>query len=131
MGVAGMSRVIAMEGARNNVRSNCIAPIAWTRMTESGAVTEEVAAARRTVMNGKHRPDQPARFCVALVSAAAVRVSGQIFGVSGNDIILYSQPRPVETCSKEDGWSIEAILNEAVPKMTPKFYDLNRVQVAG
>ena len=28
MGIAGLSRIIAMEGARNNVRSNCLAPVA-------------------------------------------------------------------------------------------------------
>jgi NAD(P)-dependent dehydrogenase (short-subunit alcohol dehydrogenase family) len=35
MGIAGLSRIIAMEGGRNNVRANCLAPVAWTRMTQS------------------------------------------------------------------------------------------------
>lgn len=133
MGIAGLSRIIAMEGARNNVRSNCIAPVAWTRMTQSVPIKDEAAAARRQVMAEKIRPDQPARFSVALVSDQAKHVSGQIFGVSGENIILYSQPRPIETCSKPDGesWTVEGILNEAVPKMAPKFFDLNRAPMAG
>jgi NAD(P)-dependent dehydrogenase (short-subunit alcohol dehydrogenase family) len=133
MGIAGLSRIIAMEGARNNVRSNCIAPVAWTRMTQSVPIKDEAAAARRQVMAEKIRPDQPARFSVALVSDAAKNVSGQIFGVSGENIILYSQPRPIETCSKPDGesWSVEGILGEAIPKMAPKFFDLNRAPMAG
>ena len=133
MGIAGLSRIIAMEGARNNVRANCIAPVAWTRMTQSVPIKDEAAAARRKVMAEKVRPDQPARFSVALVSPAAAQVSGQIFGVSGENIMLYSQPRPIETCSKPDGesWSVEAILSECLPKMAPKFFDLNRAPMAG
>ena len=133
MGIAGLSRIIAMEGARNNVRSNCIAPVAWTRMTQSVPIKDEAAAARRAVMAEKIRPDQPARFSVALVSPAAASVSGQIFGVSGENIMLYSQPRPIETCTKGEGesWTVDSILNEAVPKMAPKFFDLNRAPMAG
>jgi NAD(P)-dependent dehydrogenase (short-subunit alcohol dehydrogenase family) len=133
MGIAGLSRIIAMEGARNNVRSNCLAPVAWTRMTQSVPIKDEAAAARRQVMAEKIRPDQPARFSVALVSDAAKNVSGQVFGVSGENIILYSQPRPIETCSKPDGesWSVQSILSECLPKMAPKFFDLNRAPLAG
>lgn len=130
MGIAGLSRIIAMEGARNNVRSNCLAPVAWTRMTQSVPVKDEAAAARRQVMAEKIRADQPARFSVAMVAPAASHVSGQIFGASGENIILYSQPRPVETVTKEEGWTVDTILSEAVPKMQPKFFDLNRAPQA-
>jgi len=131
MGIAGLSRIIAMEGARNNVRSNCLAPVAWTRMTQSVPIKDEAAAARRKVMAEKIRADQPARFSVAMVSPAAASVSGQIFGASGENIILYSQPRPIETVTKEEGWTVASILSEAVPKMAPKFFDLNRAPMAG
>ena len=131
MGIAGMSRIIAMEGARNNVRSNCLAPVAWTRMTQSVPVKDEAAAARRAVMAEKVRADQPARFSVAMVTPAAAHVSGQIFGSSGENIILYSQPRPIETVTKEEGWTVQTILDEAVPKMAPKFFDLNRAVLPG
>ena len=131
MGIAGLSRIIAMEGARNNVRSNCLAPVAWTRMTQSVPIKDEAAAARRAVMAEKIRADQPARFSVAMVAPAAANVSGQIFGASGENIILYSQPRPIETVTKEEGWTVDSILKEAVPKMAPKFFDLNRATLPG
>jgi hypothetical protein len=130
MGIAGLSRIIAMEGARNNVRSNCLAPIAWTRMTQSVPVKDEAAAARRAVMAEKIRPDQPARLSVALVSPAAANVSGQIFGASGEDIILYSQPRAIDTQTKETGWSVDTILSEAMPAMSSKFFPLSRPALA-
>ena len=78
----------------------------------------------------RFRPDQPARLSVALVSPAAANVSGQIFGASGEDIILYSQPRPVETVTKEEGWTVQSILSEAIPKMEPKFTPLSRPPLA-
>src|SRR5579871_3091763 len=68
MGIAGLSRIIAMEGARNNVRSNRLAPVAWTRMTQSVPVKDEAAAQRRQVMAQTIRPDQPAKLSVALAS---------------------------------------------------------------
>ncbi len=126
MGIAGLSRIIAMEGARNNIRSNCLAPVAWTRMTQSVPIKDEAQAARRAVMAEKIRADQPARFSVAMVSPAASNVSGQIFGASGENIILYSQPRAIETVTKEEGWTVETILSEAIPKMAPKFFEVNR-----
>ena len=126
MGIAGLSRIIAMEGARNNIRSNCLAPVAWTRMTQSVPIKDEAQAARRAVMAEKIRAEQPARFSVAMVSPAAANVSGQIFGASGENIILYSQPRAIETVTKEEGWTVDTILSEAIPKMAPKFFDVQR-----
>ncbi|HVN00047.1 MAG TPA: SDR family NAD(P)-dependent oxidoreductase [Caulobacteraceae bacterium] len=126
MGIAGLSRIIAMEGARNNVRANALAPVAWTRMTQSVPVKDEAAAARRQQMAQAIRPDQPARLSVALVSEAAKNVSGQIFGASGENIILYSQPRPIETLTKPEGWTPSTIISEAFAKMADKFYPLAR-----
>src|SRR3984957_20464117 len=126
MGIAGLSLIIAMEGGRNNVRANCLAPVAWTRMTQSVPVKDEAAAARRQQMAQTIRPDQPARLSVALVSEAAKNVSGQIFGASGENIILYSQPRPIETLTKPEGWTTATILSEAFPQMGEKFSPLPR-----
>ena len=126
MGIAGLSRIIAMEGAAKNVRCNCLAPVAWTRMTQSVPVKDEAAADRRKQIAETIRADQPARFSVALISDAAKAVTGQIFGVSGDNIILYSQPRAIETLAKPEGWTVETILSEALPKMSDKFYSLTR-----
>jgi NAD(P)-dependent dehydrogenase (short-subunit alcohol dehydrogenase family) len=127
MGIAGLSRIIAMEGASKNVRCNCLAPVAWTRMTQSVPVKDEAQAARRAQMAESIRADQPARFSVALLADAAKDVTGQIFGSSGENIILYSQPRPLQTESRAEGWTIETILSEALPAMKDKFYPLGRL----
>ncbi len=126
MGIAGLSRIIAMEGAAKGVRCNCVAPVAWTRMTQSVPVRDEASAARQKLIAETIRADQPARFSVALVCDAAKHVTGQVFGVSGDNILLYSQPRAIATLNKAEGWTIPAILNEAIPAMSDKFYSLER-----
>ena len=134
MGIAGLSRIIAMEGARNNVRANCLAPVAWTRMTQSVPIKDEAAAARRAVMAEKIRADQPARFSVAMVAPAAASVSGQIFGASGENIILYS-PAPAHRDlhasrrAKAGRWTRSS--RKPSPRWRPKFFDLNRAPLAG
>ena len=82
-----------------------------------------VAAARRAVMAEKIRADQPARFSVAMVAPAAAGVSGQIFGASGENIILYSQPRPIETCSKPEGEGFPGVTIEDLLRCLVAFDD--------
>jgi NAD(P)-dependent dehydrogenase (short-subunit alcohol dehydrogenase family) len=120
MGIAGLARIIAMEGASKNVRANAIAPVAWTRMTQSVPVKDEAQAARRAQMAATIRPDQPAKLSVALCADGAKHVSGQFFGSRGDDLILYSQPRPVMTLHKDEGWTPEAIVKEALPQLNEK-----------
>ena len=50
LGVMGLSRIVAMEGAAKNVRSNIIAPFAWTRMIATIPVKDEASAARVTAV---------------------------------------------------------------------------------
>ena len=124
MGIAGLSRIIAMEGASKNVRSNVIAPVAWTRMTQSVPIKDEAAAERRKVMAEKIRADQPAILSVALCADEAKHVSGQIFGARGDDIQLYSQPRPIMNLNKEEGWTPSTVIAECFPQMSEKFYSV-------
>jgi len=126
MGIAGLSRIIAMEGAAKGVRCNCVAPVAWTRMTQSVPVRDEASAARQKLIAETIRADQPARFSVAMMADDARHVNGQVFGVSGDNILLYSQPRAIATLNKAEGWSIDGILHEALPAMSGQFYSLER-----
>ena len=124
LGVMGLSRIIAMEGAIKSVRSNIIAPFAWTRMIATIPVKDEASAARVERMKNGMRADQVAQLAVALASPEAHAVSGQVFAVRGNEIVLFDQPRPVRSVSSIEGWSPATILEQAVPSMAASFTDL-------
>ncbi|HUO88828.1 MAG TPA: SDR family NAD(P)-dependent oxidoreductase [Rhizomicrobium sp.] len=130
LGIMGLSRVLAMEGAKYGVRSNIIAPVAWTRMTQSVPIRDEAQAKRREQMAALIRPDQPAKLAVALVSNLAKEVSGQIFGARGETIELYSQPRVIMDLTKPEGWTPELIATEAFGKMKEKFFPVSRSATA-
>jgi NAD(P)-dependent dehydrogenase (short-subunit alcohol dehydrogenase family) len=124
MGIAGLSRIIAMEGVRNNVRSNIIAPFAWTRMIESIPVKDEDSAKRVQRMKDAMRADQVAQLAVALCAPGASKVSGQIFGVRGNEVILFDQPRPIRQIADLSGWTPSKLLEHGLPAMANDFFDL-------
>jgi NAD(P)-dependent dehydrogenase (short-subunit alcohol dehydrogenase family) len=124
LGVMGLSRIIAMEGAIKSVRSNIIAPFAWTRMIATIPVKDEASAARVDRMKNGMRADQVAQLAIALASPEAKAVSGQIFSVRGNEIVLFDQPRPVRSVSRMEGWTPASILEQAMPSMGASFTDL-------
>jgi NAD(P)-dependent dehydrogenase (short-subunit alcohol dehydrogenase family) len=125
MGIAAFSRIVALEGARNNVRSNAIAPGAATRMTDSVPRDEE-AAKRRDANREIQSPVRPAQLSVALSSDAAKGISGQIFGAAGYNLSVYSQPRPVHTYAREGGWDAEGIVKDFFPRAEQDFTPLGR-----
>jgi len=125
MGIAGLSRIIAMEGARNNVRSNALSPGASTRMTDSVPRDEE-AQKRRDAMREIQSPVRPAELAVALFSDAARHISGQIFGASGYNLSIFSQPRPIATYQREGGWDAEGIVKDFFPRAEKDYMPLER-----
>ncbi len=124
MGIAGLSRIIAMENARKNIRSNIISPFAWTRMFESVPVKDEASARRIERVKNAMRADQVAQLAVALCSDRAKHVTGQIFCVRGNEIILFDQPRPIRSMADLSGWNPEKILDTCLPAMQGDFFGL-------
>jgi NAD(P)-dependent dehydrogenase (short-subunit alcohol dehydrogenase family) len=124
MGVVGLSRILAMEGAIKGVRSNVIAPFAWTRMVATIPVTDEASAQRVERFRTGMRADQIAPLAAALIADGASDVSGQVFAVRGNEVILFSQPRPIASIAQTDGWSAAALVEKAFPAFQPKFTDL-------
>jgi NAD(P)-dependent dehydrogenase (short-subunit alcohol dehydrogenase family) len=125
LGIMGLSRIVAMEGAAKNVRSNIIAPAAWTRMIASIPVKDEAQAARYERMKNSMRPDQIAQLAVALAAPAAARVTGQIFGARGDELLLYSQPRPINRMTRTEGWTPQLIIDTALPAMEGDFFVVN------
>ena len=126
LGIASLSRIIAMEGERKNVRSNVIAPFAWTRMIASIPVKDEAGRERVERMKNGMRADQVAQLAVALCADKSKDVSGQIFSVRGNEVILFDQPRPVKSVARLEGWTPETVRDHALPAMKASFFDLER-----
>jgi NAD(P)-dependent dehydrogenase (short-subunit alcohol dehydrogenase family) len=124
MGVVGLSHILAMEGAAKNVRSNIIAPFAWTRMIATIPVTDSASAQRVERMRTGMRAEQVAQLAVALCSEASRAVTGQIFAVRGNEVVLFNHPRPVGSVVRTDGWSPETLLSHAIPALQSKFTSL-------
>jgi len=124
MGIAGLSRIVAMEGARKNVRSNVIAPFAWTRMIASIPVKDEAGAERVERMKNGMRADQVAQVAITLCADGAKHVNGQIFSVRGNEVVLFSQPRPVKSVSRLEGWTPETLIEHGFGAMEGSFTDL-------
>jgi NAD(P)-dependent dehydrogenase (short-subunit alcohol dehydrogenase family) len=121
MGIAGLSRIIALEGASKNVRCNTLAPGAWTRLIATIPVKDEEGARRMEALAKAMPPEGPAKLAVALASPGAKSVSGQIFGVQANDISVMSQIRSVDFREKAGGWTPQSILAEALPALAPSF----------
>jgi NAD(P)-dependent dehydrogenase (short-subunit alcohol dehydrogenase family) len=125
LGIVGLSKSIALDMQRFNVRSNAVAPFAWTRMIDS-IPTNTPDQQKRVDGLKKLVPEKIAPFVVALASDAAADVSGQIFGVRNNEIYLFSQPRPFRTAHTSDGWTPEAVIDRVFPTFANDFYPLHR-----
>jgi NAD(P)-dependent dehydrogenase (short-subunit alcohol dehydrogenase family) len=123
LGVMGLSRIIAMEGAAKNVRSNIIAPFAWTRMIASIPVKDEASAQRVERIKKNMRADQVAQLAVALCADGAKDTSGQVFAVRGNEVFLFNQPRPIRGMARLEGWSPQSIIEHALPAMKANYTD--------
>lgn len=124
MGIVGLSKSIALDMRRFNVRSNCIAPFAWSRMI--GSIPAETPAQKARVEKLRRMtPDKIAAMVVFLAGDAAAGVTGQIFAVRNNEIFLISQPRPIRSVHRGEGWTPETIAEHALPALEPDFYSLD------
>jgi NAD(P)-dependent dehydrogenase (short-subunit alcohol dehydrogenase family) len=125
LGVMGLSRGIALDMARFNVRSNCIAPFAWTRMIDSiPAVTEEDK--RRVESFQQMTPEKIAPLAVYLASDRAAGISGQVFAVRNNEVFLFNQPRPIRSLHRADGWTPQTLDQQLKGAFGPSLTPLER-----
>src|SRR5258707_766258 len=122
LGIMGLSRGIALDMQRFKVRSNAIAPFAWTSMIDSIPVTSEEDK-QRVARFQEMTPEKIAPLVVYLACDRAEGISGQVFAVRNNEIFLFNQPRPIRTLHRSDGWTpetIDAQLRGAFgPSLTP------------
>ena len=125
LGIAGLSRGIALDMARFNVRSNAIAPFAWSRMI--GSIPAETEAEKRRVERLQQMtPEKIAPLVVYLASDRAQGISGQILSVRNNEIFLFNQPRPIRVIHRSEGWTPETIDQQLKGAFGASFTPLER-----
>jgi len=125
MAIVGLSRGIALDMARFNVRSNCVAPFAWTRMVQSiPAESEEEKL--RVVRASQVTPEKVAPLVVYLASDEASGITGQILSARNNEIYLFNQNRPIRTLHRSDGWTPQKLAAQLKGAFASSFTPLER-----
>lgn len=125
LGLTALSKSIALDMQRFGVRSNCIAPFAWSRMTSSiPAETPEQKA--RVAKLEQMTPDKNAPLAVFLASDAAQDVTGQVFAARHNEIVLMSQSRPLRSVHRSEGWTPATVAEHAIPALRAALLPLDR-----
>lgn len=125
MGVVGLSKAIALDMQRFGVRSNVIVPFAWSRLV--GTVPTEKEEDRRRIDRMRAMtPEKVAPLVVFLCSELSAGVTGQIFGSRQNEMFLFSQPRPIRSVHRAEGWTPDTLAEQMLPAMKASFYPLDR-----
>ena len=125
LGIVGLSKSIALDMNRFNVRSNCVSPFAWSRLI--GTIPTETEAEKARVAKIQQMgPERIAPIVAFLLGDAARDVTGQIFAVRMNEIFLMGQSRPIRSVHRSEGWTPQTIAEHAMPALKPSFYKLDR-----
>ncbi|MGJ4905795.1 SDR family oxidoreductase [Bradyrhizobium sp. HKCCYLS2058] len=125
LGIVGLSKSIALDMGRFNVRSNCVSPFAWSRMI--GTIPAETEAEKERVERMKRMgPEKIAPVVAYLLGDASKDVTGQIFAVRMNEIFLMGQSRPLRSVHRGEGWTPQTIAEHGMPALKPSFYKLDR-----
>jgi NAD(P)-dependent dehydrogenase (short-subunit alcohol dehydrogenase family) len=125
LALVALSKSIALDMQKFHVRSNCIAPFAWSRMI--GSIPTDTPEQQARVAKIKQMtPNKIAPLAIYLLSDAASQVNAQVFAVRNNEIFLMSQPRPVRSVHRGEGWTPQAIAEHGMPALKASFVGLER-----
>jgi NAD(P)-dependent dehydrogenase (short-subunit alcohol dehydrogenase family)/acyl dehydratase/putative sterol carrier protein len=97
-GIAGFTRVLALELGRYGIQVNAIAPMAKTRMTEDIAMVPDTVT-----------PEQIAPMAVFLASSLSDGVNGRIFGAHGPEVFEYKQVMTPMVVKRDGVWTAQEI----------------------
>ncbi|RIV40579.1 SDR family oxidoreductase [Micromonospora radicis] len=118
-GIVGMVRTWALELKRAGITANTVVPVAATAMT---ATVPYFAAAVQAEANGEPMPaffrhdlgfgtaDDVAGLIAFLGSDAAASVTGQVIGIGGDRMQIWTHPEAALTAYHEGGWSYDALV---------------------
>jgi NAD(P)-dependent dehydrogenase (short-subunit alcohol dehydrogenase family) len=125
-GIVGMIRTWAIEMARAGVTANAVVPVAATEMTRTVpyfAAAIEAQDAGRPMPDffrrdlGFGTADDVSGVIVYLASEQSEGITGQVVGVGGDRLQLWSHPEPVLTELRAGGWTADAVADEFAPKL--------------
>ncbi len=122
-GLLGLTRVVALDMARDGVTCNALAPFAATRVTDTIKPANEAQALYKERAL-KARPEEVAAAVAWLASDAGAAISGQLFGVRGREIFLFSQPRPIARLVRAAEGSPEDFAAAATAAFAPHYLPL-------
>ena len=142
-GLAGLTRCIAREQGRFNIRCNLIRPRATAGNTGGGDwFAKNLAGTWRPFVQSLGRywigerglagwdrpapPDSVAAFVAWLCTPAAQNINGRDFYIGGDEVALISPPQFTSTLFHEGGWTLDA-LDRLAPTMTGGLTDPFRV----
>ncbi len=122
-GLIGLTRVVAHDLARSKISCNAIAPFAATRVTETIKPANDAQAAyKEKALRVPAR--YVARLASFLASPAANAISGQLFGVRGREVFIFSQARPAsKLLQPAGGYDLDAFA-AGIKALEPFYADL-------